>query len=139
MSEWPWNPNALCILASSYSFFMKSAIRTEATKNNNASRKEKIQSQKKQKQIKLRTKSGNPGLNFNSDCFKAFSRVIFPVLFKASNHQIIDLETVKLNLLYLCNISRSDTYNEMKLSPNANRSLLSWSLDMSRGQKLKFH
>lgn len=85
------------------------------------------------------TKSGNPGLNFHSGCSKAFSRVIFPVLFKASNHQIIDLETVKLNLLYLCNISRSDTYNEMKLSPNANRSLLSWSLDMSRGQKLKFH
>ena len=35
-------------------------------------------------------------------------------------------------------LSRSDTYNEMKLSPNANRSLLLWSRDMSRGQKLKF-
>ena len=38
--------------------------------------------------------SANPGLNFNpgfsfSFCSKAFSRIIFSILFRASNHQIV--------------------------------------------------
>ena len=36
--------------------------------------------------------SANPGLNFNLGFFffsKAFSRIIFSILFRASNHQIV--------------------------------------------------
>ena len=37
--------------------------------------------------------SANPGLNFNLGffffCSKAFSRIIFSILFRASNHQIV--------------------------------------------------
>ena len=36
----------------------------------------------------------NPGLNFNSSFFffysKAFSRIIFSIIFRASNHQVVD-------------------------------------------------
>ena len=38
--------------------------------------------------------SANPGLNYNPGffffCLKAFSRIIFSILFRASNHQIVD-------------------------------------------------
>ena len=38
--------------------------------------------------------TANPGLNFNSSFFffysKAFSRIIFSIIFRASNHQIVD-------------------------------------------------
>ena len=38
--------------------------------------------------------SANPGLNFNPGffffCLKAFSGIIFPILFRAYNHQIAD-------------------------------------------------
>ena len=38
--------------------------------------------------------SANPGLNFNLGlfffCSKAFSRIIFSILFRVSNHQIVD-------------------------------------------------
>ena len=38
--------------------------------------------------------SANPGLNFNPGflffCSKAFSRIIFSILFRASNNEIVD-------------------------------------------------
>ena len=38
----------------------------------------------------------NPGLNFNPECFiflsKALSRIIFSILFRVSNHQIVGKE-----------------------------------------------
>ena len=38
--------------------------------------------------------SANPGLNYNPGffffCLKAFIRIIFSILFRASNHQIVD-------------------------------------------------
>ena len=46
--------------------------------------------------------SANPGWNFNAGfflfCLKAFSRIIFSLLFRASNHQLVDKKN-KLNLL----------------------------------------
>ena len=49
--------------------------------------------------------SANPWLNFNagffSFCSKAFSRIIFSILFRASNHQIVGKKNnFKLNLLF---------------------------------------
>ena len=42
--------------------------------------------------------SANPGLNFNPGFFfflsKALSRIIFSILFRVSNHQIVDKENL---------------------------------------------
>ena len=44
-------------------------------------------------QVVRRPINANPGLNFNLGffffCSKAFSRIIFSILFRASNHQIV--------------------------------------------------
>ena len=53
-------------------------------------------------QVVRRPIKANPGLNFNLGffffCSKAFSRIIFSILFRASNHQIVG-KRIKLNLL----------------------------------------
>ena len=49
--------------------------------------------------------SANPGLNLNMSffflliCSQAFSRIIYSILFRASNHQIVG-KGIKLNLLF---------------------------------------
>ena len=54
-------------------------------------------------QVVRRPISANPGLNFNLGffffCSKAFSRIIFSILLRASNHQIVG-KRIKLNLLF---------------------------------------
>ena len=54
-------------------------------------------------QVVRRPVSANPGLNFNPGLFffssKAFSRKIFPILFRLFNHKIVDKKN-QLNLLF---------------------------------------
>ena len=46
----------------------------------------------------------NPGLNFNPGfsffCLKAFSRIIFSVIFRAFNHQLVD-KKIKTEILFI--------------------------------------
>ena len=48
--------------------------------------------------------SANPGLNFNPGffffCSKAFPRIFFSILFRASNCQIVEKNKIKLNVLF---------------------------------------
>ena len=75
--------------------------------------------------------AANPGLNFNLGffffCPKAFSQIIFSLLFTASNHQIVGkkIELLELNLLLKLSYLKSNFVLSLgELSPALNNSAM---------------
>ena len=83
--------------------------------------------------------SANPGLNLNLGfffffCSKAFSRIIFSILFKASNHQIVGKNNKTEFAFKFSYLNSNFTLTLGYLNPALNNPALAW-LVMSAKQQ----